>query len=48
MTPAEKNKKYQEIWDLLQRAEQKLKETERLDGKLSMPSNNQLRYVGYH
>ncbi len=38
----------QEVIDLFDQAESKVKELERLCGELSIPSINQLRYVGYH
>jgi uncharacterized protein (UPF0332 family) len=39
---------YQEIHQLIRTAENKLKEAERLDTKLTIPSVNQLRYVAFH
>jgi hypothetical protein len=36
------------VVDLFDLAERRVKEIERLDGNLSIPSINQLRYVGYH
>lgn len=44
----EQKEKLREIVGLFDRAEQRVKEVERLDGSLSIPSINQLRYVGYH
>ena len=47
MTPEEKQELL-EIVSLFDIAESKIKEIERLCGELSIPSLNQLRYVGYH
>lgn len=45
---SEKKQQLQEIIDLFDEAELKIKEIERLCGELTIPSLNQLRYVGYH
>ena len=46
------NPKYQDKLERLlalhQETEIKIKEIERLEGKLSIPSINELRYFGYH
>lgn len=48
MISEEQREKIQRIVELFDFAEEKVKEVERLDGKLSIPSINELRYVGYH
>jgi hypothetical protein len=48
MTPEEKQERYRNIQNLFKVAEQKIKEVERLEGSLLIPSVNQLRYVGHH
>jgi hypothetical protein len=48
MTNEEKQEKFKTIQNLFKVAEQKIKEIERFEGSLFIPSVNQLRYVGYH
>jgi len=47
MSPEQKNA-IKEIIDLFDKAEEKVKEVEQLAQELSVPSINELRYVGYH
>jgi hypothetical protein len=48
MTLEERQEIYQEIYQLIRAAENKIKEAERLDTELHIPSINQLRYVAFH
>ena len=47
MSPENKSS-IREVVDLFDKAEKKVKEIEQLDQELSVPSINELRYVGYH
>lgn len=47
MTPEQKQS-IQEVVDLFDLAERKVKEVEQLSQELSVPSINELKYVGYH
>jgi len=44
----EQKQNIREIIELFDRAEDKVKEIEQLDQEISIPSINELRYVGYH
>jgi hypothetical protein len=48
MTPEEKQERFRNIQRLFEIAEQKIKECERLETSLLIPSVNQLRYVAHH
>lgn len=45
---ADQKKQIQEIISLFRHAERLVKRIEELEGALSIPSINELRYVGYH
>lgn len=45
---SDRKSQLREVLRLFERAEQKVKEVERLSHELAVPSINELRYVGYH